>query len=257
MAELTSRARLKQEAMYVHCAECPLRQSAAFRTMTDEELRFIAGMKFDQRRVPARTDILAAGDTVRSIYTIFSGWAFRYMTLKPDRRQILDLALPGDLLGLQAPMTGRVMHSAQSITDVQICFLEPGRFHQIFTDLPGLAEALMATLLMEEQRSDARILMLGQQRPTQRLGYLLLETRERLLRRGWQAQQSFEFPLTYRHLADALGLSRSQVASSLRELRQRGWASVGNGEAVIYDDASMAIACQYPGLPEAQLRALV
>jgi len=225
--------------------------------MSDAELQFVRAIKFDQRRIPARSEILVAGESGRTIYTLFSGWAFRYMSLGDDRRQILDLSLPGDLIGLQAPMTGRITHSVRSITEVSLCFLSNGGFQDLFADLPGLSEALVATLLMEEQRADARLLMLGRQRPTERLAYLLLETQERLIRRGRQAGERFEFPLTYMHLADLLGLSRSQVASSLRELRQRQWAIVADGQAIMQDTTEMAAACSYEGLAEPALRALI
>jgi biotin operon repressor len=36
-------------------------------------------------------------------------------------------------------------------------------------------------------------------------------------------------PLTYELLADATGMSRSQLAHSLVELRQLGWATVHGG----------------------------
>jgi CRP/FNR family transcriptional regulator len=243
--------------MFVDCIDCPLRRSSAFRPMSEEELAFVRHAKIDQRDIPRGSEILAEGDRNGSIYTLYSGWAFRYVMLRPDCRQILDILLPGDLMGLQAQMAGGLRHSVRSVTDVSICHLDQIRFQGMFATLPSLSEALVATLLMEEQRADTRMMMLGRQRPTERLAFFFLELRERLLRRGFDAAEQFELPLTYEHLADALGLSRSQIGSSLREIRQRGWASLNDGMLSFQDEGAMAEKSRYRGMPDPALRALI
>src|SRR4051812_40143207 len=44
-------------AMYVDCADCPLRQSSAFRPLEGEELEFVRGIKEAQFEQPPRTTI--------------------------------------------------------------------------------------------------------------------------------------------------------------------------------------------------------
>jgi CRP-like cAMP-binding protein len=127
----------------------------------------------------------------------------------------------------------------------------------LFDRLPHLSEALVATLLMEENRADRRLTQLGRQRPTQRLGYLLLELHERLVRRGMVSGDMFALPLTYAHLADLAGVSRSQVAASLAELRQRGWADLGRNKLTLLDRQEMARGCLYTCLHDPAGRALI
>ena len=243
--------------MFVDCLDCPLRASAAFRPMSDAELAFVRGTKTGERIVPARVDIMTSGDLNTGIYTLFSGWAFRYMILREGSRQILDIMLPGDLIGLQSPMTGKIRHSIQAITDVTVCHLDGDRFHNMFTIQPALSEALVATMLVEEHRADTRLLLLGRQRPTERLGYFLLELRERLLRRGEAADEGFELPLTYEHLSDTLGVSRSQAGASLRDMHSRGWASLSERRLKFLDAEKMARECEYAPLPDPALRTLI
>ena len=54
--------------------------------------------------MPAGTDIIHPGQEDAELYTLFSGWAFRYKSLADGRRQILNFLLPGDLVGLQASL---------------------------------------------------------------------------------------------------------------------------------------------------------
>lgn len=243
--------------MFVDCIHCPLRRAVAFRPMAPDELQFVREIKSGERHYPPRTDIMIEGDPHTGICTILSGWAFRYKMLQNGSRQIIDVMLPGDLMGLQSTMTGKIRHSAQSLTDVRVCSLDGARFHNIFQIHPALSEALMATLLIEEQRADARLLLLGQQRPTERLGYFLLELRERLQRRGQSVEGGFQLPMSYVHLSNTIGASRSQVAASLRDLRERNWASLTVRQVAFLDTAAMARGCEYTHLPEPTLRTLI
>lgn len=243
--------------MSVDCLNCPLRHKAAFRPMTEPELEYIRSTKTGERVFPARADIMVKGDRGTGVHTLYSGWAFRYLQLRDGCRQIMDILLPGDLMGLQTPLTGRIRHSVRAITDVKICNLDGGQFHKMFEAHPELGEALLATLLVEEHRSDVRLLLLGRQRPTERLAYLLLELRERLQRRGEMVEDGFDLPLSYEHLADTIGVSRSQIGASLRELQARRWASLKDRRLVFVDPAAMITGCEYNFLPDPALRTLI
>lgn len=243
--------------MFVDCKLCPLRQTSAFRPLRGKELEFVRRIKTDQLELPARADLLREGETRNQVFTLFSGWAFRYMMLDERTRQILDIVLPGDLIGLQSPLTGRLRHSVRSITPVSLCLLDGQGFRSLFDGHPELSEALVTTLLIEEQRADTRLLLLGRLRPTQRLAYLMLELAERLERRGMIEGDRFAIPLTYEHLADMIGVSRSQIGASLTDLRQRGWAKLTEGNLTLIDRDGMAKGCRYTSLTDPSKRALI
>jgi CRP-like cAMP-binding protein len=245
------------EPMYVDCRHCPLRRASAFRPLEGAELDFVRAIKTAQPSMPARTDIITAGSVSHGIFTLYSGWAFRYMTTDKGARQILDVLLPGDLIGLQSPLTGRLRHSVQSVTPVELCHLDGDRFKTLFDDLPELAEALVATLLYEEHRADTRLMLLGRQRPTERLAYFLLELRDRLMRRGMTGGSGFMLPLTYAHLADIVGVSRSQIGASLSDIREQGWARLRDGQLSFMDAGKMAEQAEYKPLPDPRIRALI
>lgn len=243
--------------MFVDCLDCPLRKTSEFRPMSDAELAFVRETKHGEREIMARSDIIVRGDPGGGVYTLFSGWAFRYMMLRDGCRQILDILLPGDLLGLQASIIGKIRHSVRAITNVRVCSLDSDRFHYMFKAHAALAEALVATLLIEEHRADTRLLMLGRQRPTERLGYLLLELGERLQRRGEDVSAGYALPLSYEHLADTIGVSRSQIGASLREVQARHWAGLAGGYLTFGDVDKMRAECDYMPLPDPGLRTLI
>ena len=74
--------------MRVPCFECLLRRTGAFKPVNDIELAFINEMKRDHLVCPPGAEIIAAGQDQPELYTLYSGWAFRFKTLPDGRRQV-------------------------------------------------------------------------------------------------------------------------------------------------------------------------
>src|SRR5690348_16099682 len=87
-------------AMFVPCVQCPLRRRSFFRPFSEIELGFIGKMKADHIAVAPRADIIQENEIGGPVYTLFEGWAIRYHRLPSGARQILDILLPGDTVGL-------------------------------------------------------------------------------------------------------------------------------------------------------------
>lgn len=87
--------------IHVPCDKCPLRSRTALRDFSPVELEFIRSFKSGELTATAGTSLLLQGTNGTHLYTVLSGWAFRYKTLADGRRQILNFALPADFLGLQ------------------------------------------------------------------------------------------------------------------------------------------------------------
>jgi CRP/FNR family transcriptional regulator, anaerobic regulatory protein len=227
--------------MFVPCLQCPLRQKPLFRPFSDLELHFISAMKTDHIVVAPRSDIIQEDEVGGPVYTLFEGWAIRYHRLPRGGRQILDLVLPGDLVGLASAVLGSVKHSVQAITPVSLCVLQGRGFLEMFHGNPGLALNLLQTRVEEEQRADIRLSLLGRSTAEQRIAYLMLETIDRLRQRGMvDAGSTCPFPLQRRDIADAVGLSRVHVARTLESLRSRGLAAIQDGILVLFDRPKLA-----------------
>jgi CRP/FNR family transcriptional regulator len=243
--------------MLLPCDDCPVRKLPAFRQFSEPELQFVAGAKVGERAFAARDHIVYAGGNGQLMYTLFSGWAYRYKSLGPAVRQIVDFLLPGDFIGLQSPLTGKVRHSVCALTEVTVCEIAGQPVRGIFEFEPQLGAALVETLLLDEDRSDRRLLLLGRQRPTERLAYLMVDLSERLVARRMGDEEHCPFPLTYDQMADALGLSRSQLARSLSEIRERRWADVINGQLILHAPDEMRSFAHFEATPFGERRAII
>ena len=106
---------------------------------------------------------------------------------------------------------------------------------------------------------DIRLSLLGRRTAEQRIGYLMLETFDRLRQRGiLNGGSTCPFPLQRRDIADAAGLSRVHVARTLETLRERRLAEIQNGTLVVFDRPALAALSEYisPGVPSGR-RALL
>jgi CRP-like cAMP-binding protein len=109
--------------MFVPWRQCPLRAKPLFRPFSEAELAFVSELKTDHIVVAPRVDIIQADEIGGPAYTLFEGWAIRYHRLPQGARQILDIVLPGDMIGLAAVLLGTIRHSVQALTPTTLCVL--------------------------------------------------------------------------------------------------------------------------------------
>ncbi|HUC09718.1 MAG TPA: Crp/Fnr family transcriptional regulator [Stellaceae bacterium] len=245
--------------MFVQCGQCPLRGKPLFRPFTETELKFVAELKTDHIVVSPRVDIIQEDEVGGPAYTLFEGWAVRYHRLPEGARQILDIVLPGDMIGLASALLGTVRHSVQALTPATLCVLSGHTVADLFNEHPGFALSILQTRVEEEQRADVRLSLLGRSNAEQRIGYLMLETFDRLRQRGLvNGGSTCPFPLQRRDIADAAGMSRVHVARTLERLREQRLATIQDGVLVLLDRSRLSDLAHYvPRRVAAGRRAIV
>lgn len=202
------------------CKTCPIRALEAFRPFTTEEVGFVSSFKTGELAAEPGASILVEGSHSAHLFTILSGWAFRYKMLEDGRRQILNFALPGDLIGLQGSLLGEMQHSIEALTPVRLCVFERGRLNEVFTRHPGLAYDITWMASREERILDENLLSLGRRSALERAAYLLAFLFERTVAVGAKGAGR-ALPITQQHVADTLGLSIVHTNKTLRKLIDR------------------------------------
>ena len=225
--------------MRVPCFECALRRTGAFKPINDLELAFINEMKRDHLVCPPGGEIIAAGQDQAELYTLYAGWAIRCKTLPDGRRQILNILLPGDLIGLQGAMFEAAAYSVEAITEVQLCLLPRRKMWSLFENMPELAFDVTWLGSREESIVDENLTSTGQRTAAERIAALIIQLYKRLNVLGMVVNGAMPFPLTQQHIADTLGLSIVHTNKTLKKLSGRGlirWQERGcdvlNGEGL-------------------------
>src|SRR5215210_5722283 len=202
----------------VPCEKCPLRAVECLREFTAKELEFVSSFKSGELNIQAGTSILLQGTNSAHLYTVLSGWAFRYKNLPDGRRQILNYALPSDLLGLQGSVNDEMQHSVEALTDTMLCVFPREKLWSLYTDHPTLAFDVTWIAAREEQMLDEGLLSVGRRTALERLAYLLLTLFQRAEEVGLTKGNSIQFPFTQQHVADTLGMSLVPTNKTLQRL---------------------------------------
>lgn len=232
------------------CADCALRQSKSFTPVTREELSFIQTLRSHGTAVPAGTTLIREHQPHDRLYTLYSGWAFRYKTLSDGRRQILNFLLPGDLVGLQQEFGDTAMHGVETLTDCTFCVFPGDGLWMMFHTHAKLAYGVTWLVARGEGMVDDNLLTTGRRAAAERVATLLMHLYRRLDRLGLAEDGTVAFPLNQQHIADALGLSLVHTNKTLRRLAQMGLHEISGGRLHLHNPRALARVAEYYDAPQ-------
>lgn len=200
-------------------------------------------------RCGAGGTILSEHEECSAIFTLFSGWAFRYKTLPDGRRQILNFLLPGDLIGLQEEFAAGATHGVDALTDVTLCAFDRDCFFDMVRTDPGLGYGAIWLSARQESMVDENLLSVGRRSALERLSVLLVTLYRRAERVGLAPGGRVKLPFNQQHIADALGLSLVHTHRTLRTLTRMGLHRMEGGALTVLDPSALDALAQYTEAP--------
>ncbi|KPB02031.1 Crp/Fnr family transcriptional regulator [Ahrensia marina] len=222
------------------CAHCPLGKLDHFRRFDDDEQDYVEGFKTGELITETGATIIVDGAHNAHLYTLLSGWAFRYKIMEDGRRQILNYAVPGDLLGLQGSITGEMQHSVEALSPLTLCVFERDRVNELFSNHPDLAFDITWIAAREERILDEHLLSIGRRSAYERAAYLLAFLNRRGRLSGILTSKHNVIPITQQHVADTLGLSIVHTNKTLKKLKDRKLIAWGDGGCRVIDENQLA-----------------
>ncbi|WP_414702948.1 Crp/Fnr family transcriptional regulator [Polaromonas sp. UBA4122] len=214
-----------------------------------DELEFIEAFRSGASVVPAGGAVIYEQKSNGKLFTLYSGWAFRYKSLSDGRRQILNFLLPGDFVGLQQEFSGGATHGIEAISDVALCVFPRDGLWKLFREYPSLGYDITWLAARGEGMVDDNLLTVGRRNATERAAMLLMHLYRRLDRIGLAEGGSIEFPLNQQHIADALGLSLVHTNKTLRRLQQLGLHELRNGRLRLLNPRALQRIADYYETP--------
>jgi CRP-like cAMP-binding protein len=236
----------------VPCEKCPLRAITHFRAFTPEELKFVSTFKRGELVAETGSVILSEGAHSAQLFTLLSGWAFRFKTLEDGRRQILNYVLPGDLVGLQGSVMGVMDHSVEALTPTVLCVFQRDRLMSLFSSHPGLGFDVTWLASREERMLDENLLSVGRRSAVERAAYLLAFLYQRAMSVGLSGTKRLLVPISQQHVADTLGLSLVHTNKTLKKLSQQKLIRWLDRACEVIDAAGLREVANWDGQVEAQ-----
>ncbi|MER8828661.1 Crp/Fnr family transcriptional regulator [Mesorhizobium sp. M0938] len=232
------------------CDDCPLRPLPAFREFEKEELVFVDTVKKGELAVDKGATVLVEGSRSAHLYTVLSGWAFRYKLLSDGRRQIMNYSMPGDLIGLQGSLMGEMQHSVEALSPMLLCVFDREVLPELYRGHPGLAYDITWIASREERMLDENLLSIGRRTALERAAYLIAFISSRARTVGLNGRTPLQIPITQQHVADTLGLSLVHTNKTIRKLMDRGLILWRDGGCEVVDSDGLKELARWEGLNE-------
>lgn len=226
--------------MATKCENCPLRKKELFAPMTRDEIAVMQRFKVGELVVDSGTPILMEGSNSPQLYTALYGMGLRYKFLENGKRQVVNLIMPGDFIGLQAAVMGEMGHSVEATTKMTLCVFDRSAFWAFFRDNPERAYSMTWLSAVEEHFLGEALTTLGQRNALQSIAWALCKVFLRGRSLGLVTNSQMPFPFRQQDMADALGFSLVHTNKMLAEIKSRQLAQWSDGQLSITDIDALA-----------------
>ena len=177
-------------------------------------------------RVEKRRDLVIDGYQCSKLSFVKEGVAARYKLLRNGKRQIINVLLPGDIVGLPGSFLDQATFSVIALTDMKLEVCSLDAFVAACYRRPKFALALSWLAVHEATTYAEHVVDIGRRTAVERLAHFLLEIHARMLLVGRATDAGFELPVSQEVMGDALGLSVPHVNRMLAKLRNDGMIAV-------------------------------
>jgi len=187
------------------------------------------------RRAYARHEpIVVAGEPLDHCHLLISGFAARTRRDSAGARQIVGVAVPGDLLDIHGVVLGRLDHELVALGPCDVASIPHARVREM-TGSPALQKIIWLQAAIEHVIQAAWIQALGRKRGVGKIAHIFCEMQLRLGLVGIATRMGFPLPLSQQEMADYAGMTHVHLNRCLKELREARLVSFASGWAKVED----------------------
>lgn len=201
---------------------CIIRHFSHYCSLTEEEKQLLDSLEQSPTDIKAGALLWEVGASADEFCTIRSGWAYSFRHLENGDRQILEVFLPGDIIGLREFAFSQRLDSVRMITDGVICHFPHRRMLEIFRQSLTLTSVLFAISSRQQALLTERLVNIARRTAKQKMAHFLHEMYLRLRQTNRDIGGQFRLPLSQEQLADILGLSPVHVSRTFSALNEEG-----------------------------------
>jgi CRP-like cAMP-binding protein len=202
----------------------------------------------------ANEKLAAAARSAEAVYRLRAGWACQFRELSNGGRAIVDVYIPGDIIGLDTVLHTRPLQEVLTLCAVTIEEV-PGEdaLMQLMADRP--TALYVAWLLGQRQRRADRLLAAITRLDARgRLAMMVLDFYARLRRRRLITGSMYNLPLTQVQIGNYLGLTVVHINRTVRSLRNERIVNLEKNCVTILDLERLTLLTQGRGIASSSAR---
>nr|WP_163500710.1 Crp/Fnr family transcriptional regulator [Halomonas socia] len=197
---------------------CIIRHFNHYCALSEDDKRLLNDLEQSPTEIKAGAQLWEEGDRATEFCTLRTGWAYSYRYLENGNRQILEVYLPGDIIGLSEFAFSQRLAGVQMIEDGVVCHFPHACMLELFRQSTTLTSVLFAISSRQQALLTERLVNLARRSARQKLAHFLLEMYVRLRQTEPDGGAAFRLPLSQEQLADILGLSPVHVSRTFSAL---------------------------------------
>jgi CRP-like cAMP-binding protein len=225
-----------------------LTRLAHYIALTEQDRERLWGLVGSEHTVRKRQDLVDDGYEYRKFCFVESGFAARYKLLRNGKRQIVNVILPGDVVGLPGSFLERARNSVVALTDLKLQVCSIADYVDLCYARPQFALILSWLAIQEAVICAEHTVNAGRRNPTERIAHFLLEMYSRLEMVGLAADWRFEMPFSQEVMSDVLALSVPHLSRTLAKMRRDGTINVVNHRVSLADPNALQILGHFQAL---------
>ncbi|MBX3513206.1 MAG: Crp/Fnr family transcriptional regulator [Xanthobacteraceae bacterium] len=201
-----------------------------------------------ETKVEKRKDLVVDGYGYRKLCFVEDGFAARYKLLRNGKRQIINLILPGDVIGLPGSFLERARYSVIALSPLKLHICPINSYVQLCYQKPQFGLALSWLAVQEMILGAEHTISTGRRNPEERVAHFLLELYSRLKIVGRAVNSRLELPASQEIISDALGLSVPHFNRTLAKLRTDGLIATKGRQIEFIDHPALELLGNYQPL---------
>lgn len=179
-----------------------------------------------ERKLDAKEHVFCEGDARTHVYCVEDGVIAIYKTLFDGRRRIIDVAYPGDFIGLG--LLGEHIMSAQATCPSKVRCLSAIALEKLAETDASLAIKLYKSVCHDLMAARTLLVTVGQRSAVERVAAFLLALHRRSGTHG-----IIKLEMRRSDIADLLGLTIETVSRTLTKLREMGVIELEQGSTTL------------------------
>lgn len=214
---------------------CIVKHFESYAKLDEKDRQLLLSLEEGPQEWPKNSILWQQGDKSDCFYTLSKGWACSFRNMEDGTRQVLDVYVPGDIVGLREFSFQTRITSVVMLSDAELCAFPREHLDHIFSSSLVLSSVMFMITSRDQAILLERLVNLGRRSAREKLAHFLVELSYRLLRTNAHVENHLSLPLNQSVLGDALGLTAVHVSRTFQEFRQEGLLNTGNSHLELLD----------------------
>lgn len=223
--------------MQVSCTNCSLEDICIPRGLSQSEVDSVSQVIKRKKTLQRGEFLYRDGDKFRGLLAIKSGTAKLIADDRQGNEHILNILLPGELLGFDGLYSDRHNCSAIALETMSFCELPANNLEELGQKVPSLMRELFRHT-GSKINNDRNMIIINNRPAEERLAAFLISLSDRYSKRGFSSSE-FTLPLTRQEIGNHLGLAIETISRMLKQFQNSGLITVNKKQIKIKDIGSL------------------